>query len=72
MGKSSHVLQEPIREQHFVVQVFPTNGTKSTSLWEAKDKTVLQEWLDEFLDAECNSEVFEVLTASQAHTIYRS
>ena len=42
------------------VQVFPSNGTKSSSLWDAPDVSSLQEWLDEFLDAECNSEVFQV------------
>lgn len=42
------------------VQVFPTNGTKSSSLWDAPDVASLQEWLDEFLEAECNSEVFQV------------
>ena len=43
------------------LQVLPTNGTKSSSLWDADDKLALQEWLDEFLDADCNSEVFEVI-----------
>jgi len=41
-------------------QVFPTSGTRSTSLWDAPDITSLQEWLDEFLDADCNSEVHQV------------
>jgi hypothetical protein len=41
-------------------QVFPTNGTRSTSLWDAPDVSSLQEWLDEFLDADCNSEVHQV------------
>lgn len=47
-------------QDELTMQVFPTNGTKSTSLWDAADKLTLQEWLDEFLDADCNSEVFEV------------
>ena len=48
------------------LQVFPTNGTKSSSLWDAPDISSLQEWLDEFLDAECNSEVFQVKFATSS------
>lgn len=46
------------------LQVFPTNGSKSTSLWDAPDVASLQEWLDEFLDADCNSEVFQALDSA--------
>ena len=41
-------------------QVFPTGGTRSTSLWDAPNAEGLQNYLDEVLPAECNSEVFQV------------
>lgn len=41
-------------------QILPTNGTKSASLWEAPSTDALAAWLNELLEADCESEVFEV------------
>ncbi|CAL5221216.1 g3366 [Coccomyxa viridis] len=55
-----HVRKKDLPPELKCRQVFPTSGLRSTSLWDATDLEVLQLWLDEFLDAECTNEVFEV------------
>lgn len=42
------------------VQVLPSSGNRSISLWDVPDTETLQTWLDEFLDVDCSNEVFEV------------
>ena len=42
------------------LQVLPSAGNRSVSLWDVPDKETLQTWLDEFLDVDCSNEVFEV------------
>lgn len=41
-------------------QILPTSGKKSMSLWEAPSKEALSAWLNELLEADCDSEVFEI------------
>jgi hypothetical protein len=41
-------------------QIVPTSGLTSISLWDAPDLEALREWLDELMEADCKSEVFEV------------
>ena len=41
------------------LQVFPTSGQRSTSLWDVPSVDVLQIWLDEYLDVDCTNEVYE-------------
>ena len=42
------------------IQVLPSSGNRSISLWDVPDRETLQTWLDEFLDVDCSNEVFEV------------
>ena len=42
------------------LQVFPTSGQRSSSLWDVTSVEALQSWLDEYLDVGCTNEVFEV------------
>lgn len=42
------------------MQVLPSSGNRSVSLWDVPDRDTLQTWLDEFLDVDCSNEVFEV------------
>ncbi|BDA43654.1 hypothetical protein COCOBI_04-6670 [Coccomyxa sp. Obi] len=55
-----HVRQKKLPPELKCRQVFPTSGLRSTSLWDTTDIETLQLWLDEFLDADCTNEVFEV------------
>ena len=45
---------------HTYIQVLPSSGNRSVSLWDVPDRETLQTWLDEFLDVDCSNEVFEV------------
>ena len=42
------------------LQVLPSSGNRSVSLWDVPETETLQTWLDEFLDVDCSNEVFEV------------
>ena len=53
-------------------QVFPTGGTRSTSLWDAPGVEGLQNYLDEVLPAECNSEVFQVRLHPEQGGLHRA
>lgn len=41
-------------------QILPTNGAKSVSLWEAPSRGDLSTWLNELLDDDSETEVFEI------------
>lgn len=41
-------------------QIVPTSGLRSVSLWDAPSLEALREWLDELMESDCKSEVFEV------------
>lgn len=49
-----------VKEPLLGVQVLPTSGTRSISLWDVPDIETLQTWLDEFLDVDCTNEVYQV------------
>jgi len=42
------------------LQVFPTSGGRSSSLWDVASIPHLVEWLDEHMDESTTNEVFEV------------
>lgn len=42
------------------VQVLPSDGVTSASLWDTDDPAGLQEWLNENLGGDCTTELHEV------------
>eukprot|EP00884_Botryococcus_braunii_P019910 jgi/Botrbrau1/6602/Bobra.0189s0029.1 len=55
-----HVRKKDLPPELKCRQVFPTNGLRSTSLWDVSDLETLQSWLDEFLEVDCTNEVHAV------------
>ena len=41
-------------------KVLPTSGSRSISVWDVDSIESFQHWLDETMEADCESEVFEV------------
>ncbi|KAK9803160.1 hypothetical protein WJX72_006101 [[Myrmecia] bisecta] len=55
-----HIQKKEVPQELRCRQVHPTSGLRSTSLWDVPSVAALQEWLDEFLDVDCQNEVFEI------------
>lgn len=49
----------------WAAKVLPTSGSRSISVWDVDSIESFQHWLDETMEADCESEVFEVDSQSQ-------